>query len=42
VPIRYQLQQFKKLNPQKFNTLTNQLCAILDEMDEEMAKTIGI
>jgi hypothetical protein len=39
---RYRLRQFQKRNPQRFNCLVNQLCAILDEIDKEMAKTIGI
>ena len=39
---RYRLMQFQKRNPQRFNSLTNQLCDILDEIDREMAKTIGI
>ena len=37
---RYRLKQFQKRNPKKFNNLRNQLCAILDEIDGEMAKTI--
>ena len=39
---RYRLVQFQKRNPRRFNSLTNQLCAILDEIDKEMAKTIRI
>jgi hypothetical protein len=37
---RYRLQQFQKRNPQRFNCLMNQLCAILDEIDKEMAKRL--
>jgi hypothetical protein len=29
---RYRLQQFIRRNPQRFNCLVNQLCAILDEI----------
>ena len=36
---RYRLLQFQKRNPQRYNTLTNELCSILNEMDEEMAAT---
>jgi hypothetical protein len=39
---RYRLVQFQKRNPRRFNSLTNQLCAILDEIDKEMTKTIRI
>ena len=38
---RYRLRQFQRRNPQKFNSLINQLCAILNEIDGGMAKTIG-
>jgi hypothetical protein len=38
---RYRLVQLQKRNPRRFNSLTNQLCAILDEIDKEMAKTLG-
>jgi len=37
----YRLLQFQKRNPQRFSCLINQLCVILDEIDKEMAKTIG-
>ena len=37
---RYRLQQFIKRKPQKFNSLANQLCAILDELDKEMIESI--
>lgn len=39
---RYRLLQFQKRNPQRFNCLMNNLCAILGKIDKEMAKTIGI
>jgi hypothetical protein len=29
---RYQLERFKKRTPQRFNTLTNQLIVVLEEM----------
>ena len=35
---RYRFRQFQKRNPKRFNYLTNQLCAILDEIDMELAK----
>ena len=34
---RYRLRQFQKRNPQRFNCLINQLCALLDKIDMEMA-----
>jgi hypothetical protein len=37
---RYRFQQFIKRKPQKFNSLANQLCAILDELDKEMTESI--
>jgi hypothetical protein len=39
---RYRMIQFQKQNPQRFNCLINQFCAILDEIESEMAKTIEI
>ena len=38
----YRLLQFQKRNPQRFDCLMNQLFAILDEIDKEKAKTIGM
>jgi hypothetical protein len=39
---RYRFLQFQKRNPQRFNCLTNQLCAILEEIDKEMVKKIKV
>lgn len=36
---RYRLQQFIKRNPQRANSLTNQLIHILEEIDAELKKT---
>ena len=36
---RYRLQQFIKRNPDRANTLTNQLIHILKEIDVELEKT---
>jgi len=33
---RYQLMMLKKRNPQRFNTLALQLCAILQEIEAEL------
>lgn len=35
---RYRLLQFQKRNSQRFNCLMNRLCAVLDEIESEMAK----
>jgi hypothetical protein len=37
---RYRLRQFQKRNPQRFTSLTNQLCAVLSEIDKELEKAI--
>jgi hypothetical protein len=33
----YQLQQLKKRNPQKFNTLTNKLLMVLEEFERAVS-----
>jgi hypothetical protein len=35
---RYRLQRFMKRNPQRFNTLTNRLLAVLEEIDVELQR----
>jgi hypothetical protein len=34
---RYRLQQLKKRSPQRFDSLTNKLIAVLDEIDRELS-----
>jgi len=36
---REQLQRFVRDNPQRFNSLTNQLISILNEIDRELCKS---
>jgi|MudIll2142460700_1097286.scaffolds.fasta_scaffold575827_2 hypothetical protein len=38
---RYQLQQLKKRNPQRFNTLTNTLLAVLNDIKTELRKEMS-
>jgi hypothetical protein len=33
---RYRLQQFQKLNPQRFNSLTNDLIVVLEKIDQAL------
>jgi hypothetical protein len=36
---RYQLEQFKKRNPKKFDTLTNKIMADLTELEKEISES---
>jgi hypothetical protein len=36
----YRLRQLQKRKPQKFNSLANQLCTVLEELDKEMTETV--
>lgn len=33
---RYRLQQFRKRKPQRFNSLTNELVAVLEKIEHEL------
>jgi len=35
---RYRLQQFIKKNPDRFNTLTNELVSVLEKIDNELSR----
>jgi hypothetical protein len=35
---RYQIEQFKKKNPEKFNNLTNKVIADLSELEKAVSK----
>ena len=37
---RYQLEQFKKRNPGRFNSLLNRLLSVLEELDGELENTV--
>ena len=38
---RYRLMQFKKRKPQRFSSLTNELVAVLEEIDRELQGRIA-
>jgi predicted transcriptional regulator len=38
---RYQLKQLKKRNPQRLNTLTNELVSVLEKIDRELKAEVN-
>jgi len=39
---RYQLKQLKKRNPQRLNTLTNELVSVLEKIDRELQAEVNM